>query len=482
MSGGEALDLALGLLRAPARRGLLVARPLPTGMTTLLEVAGGSTRAANTASEATGATPEELLEASRFFVQQVLFHEGANAYRILGARPDAPQSQLLHHHRLLQRWLHPDRDGGQAWDSAFSARVNEAWNRVRTPHARRAYDAELAAQGPMAALRPSEPDAAGDPAALVPTRRVPPPPPSPARSIAGPLAVIPVTAACLGLLWLAQHRETPATETEIRHRPADPTGRPDAADAPPPQSTAATPDNPIALIAQAIQSPDPTIQADIPESTPPVGHPDVADAPPARIHATASIPASSEAPATIAGIGGGHADPSFAERRGRSPDLQGDAPHVVAPTPVAQADTPQSVRRPNVAAADARPASAAPDLQSLADTDPLQLLEEAQHTAAQATAYLASDGSHIPPIWNDFSTEVAAAEARARLAMRSAAPAPGQMHLLSPQWRMGTEQAGLDAGYRLGREGGTEEGRLRLEMTRREQRWLVTNLSLEPAP
>src|SRR5690606_13927276 len=132
--------------------------------------------------------------------------------------------------------------------------------------------------------------------------------------------------------------------------------------------------------------------------------------------------------------------------------------------------------------AETHPPAPPTNLQSLADTDPLQLLEEAQRTAAQAAAYLASDGSHIPPIWNDFSTEVAAAEARARLAMRSAAPAPGQMHLLSPQWRMGTEQAGLDAGYRLGREGGTEEGRLRLEMTRREQRWLVTNLSLEPAP
>src|SRR5690606_6622557 len=256
MSGGEALDLALGLLRAPARRGVLVARPLPTGMTTLLEVAGGSTRAANTASEATGATPEELLEASRFFVQQVLFHEGANAYRILGARPDAPQSQLLHHHRLLQRWLHPDRDGGQAWDSAFSARVNEAWTRVRTPHARRAYDAELAAQGPMAALRPSEPDAAGDPAALVPTRRVPPPPPSPARSIAGPLAVIAVTAACLGLLWLAQHRDTPAPD------PAP--GRPYAADAPQPQTPTANPTPPI---------PDPIPPPDR------AGRPDPADPP-----------------------------------------------------------------------------------------------------------------------------------------------------------------------------------------------------------
>ena len=60
MSGGEALDLALGLLRAPARRTHLAARPLPTGMTTLLEVAGGSESAAQAASAATGGSQAHL--------------------------------------------------------------------------------------------------------------------------------------------------------------------------------------------------------------------------------------------------------------------------------------------------------------------------------------------------------------------------------------------------------------------------------------
>ena len=164
-------------------------------------------------------------------------------------------------------------------------------------------------------------------------------------------------------------------------------------------------------------------------------------------------------------------DASFAGRRGRSPDLREP---VVLPANIGAPVTPDAP-----AIAEIPPAAATLDPSA---QDPLLLFQQAEHTAAQATAYLASDGSHIPPIWNDFSTEVAAAEARARLAMRIAAPAPGRMHLVSPQWRMGTEQAGLDAGYRLGQEGAAEEGRLHLEMTRREQRWLVTNVSLEPTP
>lgn len=209
MSGGEALDLALGLLRAPSRRELLAARPLPEGMTTLLEVAGGSSSAARAAATATGASPPELREAARFFVQQVLFHEGANAYRVLGADPSASQSTLSRHHRLLQRWLHPDRDGGDAWDSAFSARVNEAWARVRTEQARRAYDAEL----PGLAAKPhpgTETEVAPTPihslAPLV-SRRGLAAPPNPAGRLAGPLAVLAAVLLCIWLAWLLYQRD-----------------------------------------------------------------------------------------------------------------------------------------------------------------------------------------------------------------------------------------------------------------------------------
>src|SRR5690554_279730 len=221
MSGGEALDLALGLLRAPARRTHLAARPLPTGMTTLLEVAGGSESAAQAASAATGGSPAELLEASRFFVQQILFTDDASAYRVLGAGPDAPQSTLQAHHRHLQRWLHPDRDGGEAWDSAFSARVNDAWNQLRTPKARRAYDqsrpGHAAPRAPTTATaatataewpaRPAASASSWHPPSAIALAEEPLPRPNRLRRFAGPLAVLVLGLACVWLLWMEQQRD-----------------------------------------------------------------------------------------------------------------------------------------------------------------------------------------------------------------------------------------------------------------------------------
>ena len=87
--GGEALELALGLLRAPALRSALRRRPLPDGIAEVLAIASESSEATREASTRTGRPASELVEAARFFIQQVLLADGADAYRSLGAMPDA---------------------------------------------------------------------------------------------------------------------------------------------------------------------------------------------------------------------------------------------------------------------------------------------------------------------------------------------------------------------------------------------------------
>ena len=142
MSGarGDALEWALALARAPGERHALRQRALPEGIEALLQIAAGSHGGALQAAMARSAESEsELVEAVRFYLREVLFHSGADAYRMLGLAHDASNEQIKGHHRLLQQWLHPDRHTSD-WDAIFAGRVNAAWNALRTPERRATYD------------------------------------------------------------------------------------------------------------------------------------------------------------------------------------------------------------------------------------------------------------------------------------------------------------------------------------------------------
>src|SRR5690606_6110089 len=137
-------ETALALQRAPGERFRLRERPLPDGLVHVLEIASGSPQALAAAAAETGHAEQELLDAVRFYLEQVLFAaEDADAYRVLGLARDAPQDTIRVHHRWLQRWLHPDR--AQAGDATvFATRVNQAWAQLRTPALRHDYAVRLA--------------------------------------------------------------------------------------------------------------------------------------------------------------------------------------------------------------------------------------------------------------------------------------------------------------------------------------------------
>ena len=143
---GDALDWALALARAPGERLVLRQRPLPEGMDGLLHIAAGhSGEVLADAVARTGESEADLVEAVRFYLREVLFHSGADAYRILGLERSASAAQAKSHHRWLQQWLHPDRHTSD-WDAIFAGRVNAAWNQLRTDERRRAYDADHPAE------------------------------------------------------------------------------------------------------------------------------------------------------------------------------------------------------------------------------------------------------------------------------------------------------------------------------------------------
>src|SRR5687768_7847508 len=148
-----ALDVALSCLRNPSLVGATRDWPLPDGMLTLLRLAAGDQALAEELAESRHRPPREILDAAVFFVHQVLFDPAADSYRTLGVQHDALDSQIKEHYRWLVRWQHPDR-AKDVWDGVYADRVNLAWQDLRTPERRRAYDERLARAEPEAPLAP----------------------------------------------------------------------------------------------------------------------------------------------------------------------------------------------------------------------------------------------------------------------------------------------------------------------------------------
>ena len=141
MAGRTALKLAVDLLHVPAQVRLIRSEPLPDGVVLLLRIAAGELEAEREAAAMTRRSPETIRRAAAFFIEQILFASDADSYRVLGADAAASAGELRRNASLLFKWLHPDRDAHGA-RAVFASRVTGAWNDVKTPERRAAYDAQ----------------------------------------------------------------------------------------------------------------------------------------------------------------------------------------------------------------------------------------------------------------------------------------------------------------------------------------------------
>src|SRR5262249_42819931 len=102
--------------------------PLPTDILEIMRIAAGSSEICQSASQVTGQPPVVLIEAARFYLQQVLLRPDADSYRVLGLAPGASRELARRHMRYLLQWLHPDVN--RDWDSVYAERVLKAWREV----------------------------------------------------------------------------------------------------------------------------------------------------------------------------------------------------------------------------------------------------------------------------------------------------------------------------------------------------------------
>ena len=139
MAETTALRVAIDLLHVPSRVRLVRSGPLPGGVAQLLRIAAGDQQAREEAAAIAEGSPDVVREAATFFIEQVLLCPGANSYRVLGATSQASSSELRHNMALLMKWLHPDMPQ-QVQQSVFVRRVTMAWEDLKTPERRAAYD------------------------------------------------------------------------------------------------------------------------------------------------------------------------------------------------------------------------------------------------------------------------------------------------------------------------------------------------------
>lgn len=139
MSERVALKIAIDLMHVPSQVRLFRLEPLPDGVLLLLRIAAGDDEADRMAIDLTGRSMETVRRAATFFIEQILFAPEADSYRVLGAGSQASAGELRRNVGLLLKWLHPDLDP-QSERSVFVGRVTGAWNNLKTPDRRAAYD------------------------------------------------------------------------------------------------------------------------------------------------------------------------------------------------------------------------------------------------------------------------------------------------------------------------------------------------------
>jgi len=129
MRPNQALEAALALSRAPNLVRVLRRRPLPPGITSLLQSLSVDASALVEAKRLTCLEENEIIAVVELYILRVMLFRGASPRRVLGVEDGAERGQIRRHMGFLMGWLHPDKNGN-AWRAVFAGRVLDAWRRI----------------------------------------------------------------------------------------------------------------------------------------------------------------------------------------------------------------------------------------------------------------------------------------------------------------------------------------------------------------
>ena len=135
---GEAIGMRVALDLIHVRRAGAAVRASTSRPTSprLLQIAAGD-ESAWRRPHANRSLRRDVRHAAAFFIEQVLLCPGADSYRVLGADAGTSDGELRRNMALLLKYMHPDLGREH---SVFARRVTQAWNELKTPDRRAAYD------------------------------------------------------------------------------------------------------------------------------------------------------------------------------------------------------------------------------------------------------------------------------------------------------------------------------------------------------
>ena len=508
---GTALEWALALLHAPAERHRLRQKPLPPGVGEVLAIAANvAPDELELAAARLRESTQTVREAARFYAREILFHADADAYRTLGVAEDASPEQIKAHFRLLQIWLHPDRQQSGD-DSVFAARINQAWNLLRSEDRRRAYDLERSGHPSLEDPLRQGVQANADARPLVTGSW------HPVQASAPVLGrrrhrvlVVALLGVCLLLGWLVvrQSEREPepwkletdgsaeavaavdptvpqVTAAEPRHQPASHNApvREAFASSAVAVAPVESPRHPALELPTSHDGEDSAALFPLPaKSSQRSGKADhaVASAPVRTAGSRVAVaPASPRAP-----VAGASVPPVSARALQRDSTPVAATPEIARPTAnpnaateqVARQEQPQAGRDTGIFSrlrrAFSRQQPDAPELGVSGDVD-YDRIQQVRQVGSKLLQYLGSESSTPPPIWSNASTITLADGLRHDMHRAGAA------RLGSPRWRIGKTSASFESDYSVA---GVNRGTLSVAIVWRENRWLVSSIALDTQP
>ena len=137
----SAIKVAIDLIHLPSRLQLVRSERLPPGIENLLRIAAGDEQAEIEVAALTD-RPRSCHPPSGGLLYRTDLGPQSDSYRVLGSTSSASTQDLRRNMALLLMWLHPDKDP-RGERSLFAARVTGAWDNLKCPERRAAYDATL---------------------------------------------------------------------------------------------------------------------------------------------------------------------------------------------------------------------------------------------------------------------------------------------------------------------------------------------------